>query len=133
MSTALDCGGQGNDHNHRGEEPLELPPPEDQAADDPAVPDPLPVEDDGDEIASVANLVPEAEEPDRPMTPPGQEQDLGFESIYEPDCGSDGQAPQENSGVSGGAQATCCPGHLLTMLLKIGIPAQLTEHMFPTL
>ena len=39
-------------------------------------PDPIPIGDDVDETASVVELVPEMEEPDRPVMPPGREQDL---------------------------------------------------------
>ena len=75
MSTALDCGGHVNDHNHGGEEPLEFPPQDDQAANDPAVPGPIPIGDDVGETASIVELVPEVEKPDRPVIPPGHEQD----------------------------------------------------------
>ena len=72
MSKALECGDQGNEHG--GDVPPEIPSPQDdQAANDPAVPVP---DGDVDETASVSELVSEVEEPYRPVTPPGHEQDL---------------------------------------------------------
>ena len=75
LSSALSCEDQASEHGD--EVPVEVHlPPEDQAANDLAVPNPLPEGDDVNETASVVDLVPETEEPDRPVTPPGREQDL---------------------------------------------------------
>ena len=48
---------------------------DDQAANDPAVPIPFP-DEDVDETASGVELVPEVEDQNLPVTPPGREQDL---------------------------------------------------------